>query len=465
MRTFKPQEWIGQKSPGVIAEVDVTASEKERINEVAERVKKYLRDKYSYLFARSLMSQKSRDELLLIISDYIKAHIELHVPGVELKNVIKTVQNEVCSIGPITEAFLDPTVSNIDVNSAYDIYIEQNGEEVYRPDLSFQSEEHLKRVIDKMLLNMGKPALSPNEPHMDSLFEGMRICAWLGIKDGGISLAGVGMSLRKFSSDVFTSEEMIKAGTMSREMDEFFAAVLPASSAVIGGSTNAGKSSTLARIPLYMPQETRIITIEDSPELLLRDKKAYTEYRNIVSFITKDHIKPEKRYGIDKLVKVSLRARPWKIIIGEVRDSASTKMALEAMNTGHDTYYTIHAASARDVATRILQMCSDGNEEAIAPQIASCIDLIIYQRKILRSRIITDVVELESYDGKRPVVREIFKFVQTGITEDGWVRGYHQRVGTISERLAEKMKLRQVPEADIQRWLALPESTVSGECT
>ena len=218
---------------------------------------------------------------------------------------------------------------------------------------------------------------------------------------------------------------------------------------------HSGKTTTLISLPLYL-KNTRLITIEDSPEMMRR-KKAFREYRNIVSLQTKDHENPEKRYDIAKLTKVSLRMRPWKIIIGEVRDGQAARQAHEAMNTGHNCYVTLHASSARNAATRIVQLAGDGyNDEAIAAHLADTVDLIIFQQKIKKSRIITEVVELIGYEGaKKPICNTLFKFVQTGVSEDDHLLGYHQPLGGISQALAHKLRVQMIPENSIKKWLNL----------
>ncbi|HHX97040.1 MAG TPA: Flp pilus assembly complex ATPase component TadA, partial [Clostridia bacterium] len=155
--------------------------------------------------------------------------------------------------------------------------------------------------------------------------------------------------------------------------------------------------------------------------------------------------------------KVSLRMRPWKIIIGEVRDGQAARQAHEAMNTGHNCYVTLHASSARNAATRIVQLAGDGyNDEAIAAQLADTVDLIIFQQKIKKSRIITEVVELIGYEGaKKPICNTLFKFVQTGVSEDDHLLGYHQPLGGISQALAHKLRVQMIPENRIKKWLNL----------
>lgn len=437
----------------IIHEVDLSATE--QVYKIAEQVRYYLRERHSHLFAKSLMSKESRNELLLVISDYVKENTEFHLPGIPIERLLQTLQNEIVHLGPIQEALDDYRVSNIEINGPNDIYLELDGEEVYRPDLAFRNEDHLYRVIDKMLLPMGK-SLTANEPHIDSQFEGFRICALLGKDRGGISSDGPAVSIRKFSPDILTDAYLIKTGSVSPEIIEFLQDAIPGgSNIIIGGSTNSGKTTTLVRLPLYLDKHERIITIEDSPEMMLRQKHAYKDFRNIVSLETKPHEKANRRYDIAKLTGVSLRMRPFKIIIGEVRFSEAARQAHEAMNTGHALYMTIHCSSARHAAIRIVQLAGDGyNDDVIAAQLADNVDLIIFQQKIKSQRIITEVVELVGYEGaKKPIVNPLFRWRKVGETGDKVV-GVHQRVGQISTELADKWRNNLISEARIARWQA-----------
>lgn len=454
VRTFNPLEYLEIKETEVVQEVNYSASD--LLKNLTEKVRSYLRDMHRQSFARSVIDPEVREELKTVIRDYIKQIPDLHFSTKEKESIIKTIQQEILYFGPIQKALDDPAVTNIDVNTPYDVFIERNGEEEYRPDMAFIDEVHLENIINKMLIPAGK-SLTANEPHIDSLFDNYRVCAVLGVKHGGIATESTCVSIRKFSEETISPEDLVKLGTMSKEMDEFFRDVIPCANCIIAGATNSGKTTTLISFPLYFDKNTRIITIEDSPEMMLRRKKAYRDYRNIVALQTKHHENIEKRYDIAKLTKVSLRMRPWKIIVGEVRDGQAARQAHEAMNTGHNCYVTLHASSARNAATRIVQLAGDGyNDEAIAAQLADTVDLIIFQQKIKKSRVITEVVELIGYEGaKRPLCQTIFEFVQTGISADDHVLGYHRRVNGISEELAGKMRVNMVPEERIKKWQLL----------
>lgn len=224
VRHFNPYEFINDNKVEVIPQINISATE--RLHDVANQVRAYLRDEHSHAFARSVIDPVIRGELQNIIRDYITQRQKLHIGGIDLDSVIKSVQQEILYYGPIQQALDDPAVTNIDVNTPRDVYIERNGEEEYRPDLAFKDEDHLYNIINKMLIPLGK-TLTANEPHIDSLFDNYRICAVLKADRGGIATESTCVSIRKFSEDTLSTEELIQGGTISPEIDEFFGILSP----------------------------------------------------------------------------------------------------------------------------------------------------------------------------------------------------------------------------------------------
>lgn len=424
------------------------------LSAAVRQVRDYLRENHSAGLATAVIDPKTREMMKKQILHYL-AQTGLTAPGMDQKQLYTRLQEEILYYGPIQKALDDPAVTNIDINNYKDVYLEKEGVEEYHPEMGFKDEAHLEVIINKMLMADGK-ALTANEPHIDSLFEKFRICAVLGSGRGGIATEGTCASIRKFAEETITSAQLVAGGCISEEMDEFFAQVLPWCNGIIAGATNSGKTTTLMAIPFYFPADTRIITIEDSPEMMLRRRSNYQNYHNIVALQTKDHENKEKRFDIARLTKVSLRMRPVKVMIGEVRDAQACRQAHESMNTGHITYFTIHASSAANAAVRIVQLAGDGyNDEVIAAQLADTVDLILFQQKMGRSRVITEVVELVGYEGaKKPVCRKLFQFCQTGLAADGKVSGRHRRLNGISQALADKLRQALVPQDHIDRWLS-----------
>gem|GEM_PF-701647 len=424
--------------------------------EITRQVRNYLRENHSQGLASAVIDPESREWMKREILHYL-GQSGLFIRGLSQERLFQRIQEEILYYGPIQRALDDPAVTNIDINSYQYVYLERDGEEELHPEMGFQDEAHLEVILNKMLMTDGK-VLTANEPHIDSLFEKFRICAVLGAGRGGIATEGTCASIRKFSEDTLTPSHLVKGGTISGEMDAFFSEVLPWCNGIIAGATNSGKTTTMMAIPLYFQPDTRIITIEDSPEMMLRRRSSYQDYHNIVALQTKDHENKEKRFDIARLTKVSLRMRPVKVMVGEVRDAQACRQAHESMNTGHNTYFTIHASSAANAAIRIVQLAGDGyNDEIIASQLADTVDLIIFQQKMGKSRVITEVAELIGYEGARkPVCSTLFQFVQTGLDQDGHVEGSHRRVAGISEQLAEKLNQAMVDPAHINRWRTPP---------
>ena len=430
--------------------------------EAVRQVRDYLRENHSRGLSSAVIDPATRELMKREILQYL-GQSGLALPGFDQGSLYQKLQEEILYYGPIQRALDDPAVTNIDINGYQYVYLERSGEDELHPEMAFQDEAHLEVILNKMLMADGK-VLTANEPHIDSLFEKYRICAVLGAGRGGVATEGTCASIRKFSEDTLTPAHFVDSGTISDEMDLFFSQVLPWCNAIIAGATNSGKTTTMMAIPLYFKPDTRIITIEDSPEMMLRRRSSYRDYHNIVALQTKDHENKEKRFDIARLTKVSLRMRPVKVMVGEVRDSQACRQAHESMNTGHNTYFTIHASSAANAAVRIVQLAGDGyNDEVIAAQLADTVDLILFQQKMGKSRVVTEVAELIGYEGARkPVCRSIFRFAQSGLDPGGYVRGDHRRLAGISDGLAEKLHQALVSPEVIRRWQADPDRETDG---
>lgn len=460
---FDPLEYIDSTDHGNLAEAGPGHGFQPVISrplqEIISQVRAFLKREHGRTMAAAVIDPTVRQGMEKEILHYIMEQ-GFRIPGIPQNQLLARIQQEILYFGPIQSALDDADVTNIDINHYSEVNIERLGEEEFHPEMRFQDEAHLEVVINKMLMADGK-ALTANEPHVDSLFEKFRICAVLGTARGGIATEGTCASIRKFSEETLTPEDLVRSGTMSKEMDEFFRQILPWCNCIIAGATNSGKTTTLMALPLYFDTDTRIITIEDSPEMMLRRRSCYRDYHNIVALQTKDHENKEKRFDIARLTKVSLRMRPVKILIGEVRDAQACRQAHESMNTGHSTYFTIHASSARNAAVRVIQLAGDGyNDEVIASQLADTVDLIIFQQKLCKSRVITEVAELIGFEGaRRPLCRTLFQFEQRGTDSEGFVVGIHRRTAGISGSLAEKLAQAMVPCQQILHWASPPERT------
>ena len=315
------------------------------------------------------------------------------------------VSDEILGHGPLEPYLRDNDVTEVMVNGHENIYVERAGR-IFRVDAAFTSEAHLRRTIDKIVSRIGR-RVDEASPLVDSrLPDGSRVNAVI----PPIALDGSMLTIRKFAADPFTDRDLIAFGTMNETVAEFLSAcVRGRRNIVISGGTGSGKTTTLNVLSAYVPDDERIVTIEDAAELQLRQQHVLRlESRP-------SNIEGRGQISIRDLVRNSLRMRPDRIIVGEVRDGAALDM-LQAMNTGHDgSITTVHANSPRDslsrLETMVLMAGVDLPVRAIRDQVASAIDVVIQQARMRDgSRRIVSVVEVEGMEGDIVTLQDIFTF-------------------------------------------------------
>lgn len=401
-------------------------------------------------YVQSLTHEPSRQKIRYYISDLIREQSE-YALSIPLSETVKWVQKEITELGVLQEILDDPTISSIEINGPDEVIVEQDGIDFHRPDIRFQSVAHLYEVINKMLMPIGKP-ISSTDPIVDANYRGFRICVVADTKEfQGISANAPLISIRKFPPDVYTDEQCIQYGNISQEIADFLHFIVPkGANIVIGGGTNSGKTTQLIRLPMCVEPITRIISIEDSEEMMLASKTQYLDYPNLPSLLVKEVEDEKKSYGIAKLIKACLRLKPTFMCIGEIRDEPAAQQSLIGMNTGHSIWTTIHANSAKEAATRFLQL--NGNTPAAASQISGSIDLILFQKKLSNgARVVTELSELVGYRGtEEPVLNPLFKY--------DYSLKRHIRVGKIqSEALMEKIYLKDPGQEELRRWCEVKE--------
>jgi len=337
---------------------------------------------------------------------------------VDRKKVVEELINDLTGFGPINPLLLDPEVSEVMVNGPDAIYMERNGK-IELSNVQFRDDEHVMNVIEKIVAPIGR-RIDESSPLVDArLPDGSRVNAII----PPLALNGPTITIRKFSKDPFTIDNLIGFGTVTREMATFLDACVKADlNTFVSGGTGSGKTTTLNVLSNFIPFDERIITIEDSAELQLGQE-------HVVSLESRPpNIEGKGGIPIRELVRNSLRMRPDRIVIGEVRGGEALDM-LQAMNTGHDgSLATGHSNSPRDMISRLETMVLMAGMElpirAIREQIAGALDVIIQQARLKDgTRRITHITEVQGMEGDVIVLQDIFTYKQTGVGENGKIQG------------------------------------------
>jgi pilus assembly protein CpaF len=331
----------------------------------------------------------------------------------ERERLFEQIVAEILGLGPLEPLLGDPGITEIMVNGVDDIYIERNGK-ITKTNTVFESEEHLMRIIERIVAPLGR-RIDESSPMVDArLPDGSRVNAVI----PPISLVGPTVTIRKFSEDPLTVEQLVEFGSVSAEAMELLKAAVSAKlNILISGGTGAGKTTFLNVLSGYIPGDERIVTIENAAELQLRQEHVVTlESRP-------PNIEGKGKITIQDLVINSLRMRPDRIIVGECRGPEAFDM-LQAMNTGHEgSMTTIHANNARDALGRLENMILMAGMElphsAIREQIAAALDVIIQLERLRDgSRKVVTVSEVQGMEGEVVTMSDIFKFERAGYEND-----------------------------------------------
>lgn len=327
----------------------------------------------------------------------------------EKHRLFEQISAEILGFGPLQPLLEDESLTEVMVNGAKNIYIERAGK-ISRVPVAFESDEHLMRIIDRIVAPMGR-RIDESSPYVDArLPDGSRVNAVI----PPISLVGPVLTIRKFAKTPISIEQLIEFESVSAESLQFMKACVEARlNIVISGGTGSGKTTLLNILSQFIPSDERIVTIENAAELQLRQEHVVTlESRP-------PNIEGRGEVTIRQLVINSLRMRPDRIIVGEIRDAAALDM-LQAMNTGHDgSMTTAHSNSPRDTLARIETMALMAGMElpvrAIREQIASAIDLVIHQERLRDgTRKVVSITEISGMEGDVITMTDVFLFEQTG---------------------------------------------------
>ena len=366
--------------------------------------------------------------------DAITKEFGYQLSNSDKQKIVKYVSDEIFGYGPINPLIHDPTVSEIMVNSYNQVFVERDGK-IERTDIIFRDNAHVLHTIDKIITPLGR-RVDESSPMVDArLPDGSRVNAII----PPLAIKGPTLTIRKFATDPFTSEDLISFGTMTREIARFLRACVRARiNMLVSGGTGSGKTTTLNVLSSFIPEKERIVTIEDAAELQLRQEHVVTLESRPANIEGKGQI------TIRDLVINSLRMRPDRIVVGEVRGGEALDM-LQAMNTGHDgSISTLHANNPRDALARmetmVLMAGMDLPLRAIREQVSSAVNLIVQQARFNDgSRKITNVTEVVGMEGDIITLQDIFVYRQSGFNEKGYVTGKHLATGIIPKCM-EKLK-------------------------
>ncbi|KAA6184701.1 CpaF family protein [Thiohalocapsa marina] len=360
-------------------------------------------------------------------------------PQTTRQRIIRDIQDEILGLGPLEPLLKDPTVSDILVNGPNKVYIERRGKLEQAP-VFFDSERHLMTIIDRIVSRVGR-RIDEASPMVDArLADGSRVNAII----PPLAIDGPSLSIRRFPSDRLTMQRLIDLQALTRTMAQVLSAAVRARlNILISGGTGSGKTTLLNVLSAEIPPSERVITIEDSAELQLQQP-------HVVRLETRPpNIEGRGEVTQRDLVRNSLRMRPDRIVLGEIRGAEAMDM-LQAMNTGHEgSLATIHANTPRDALSRVESMVAMTGlnlpARAVRSQIASALDILVQlERHEDGARRLVSIDEVQGVEGDMITTAQIFQFERSGIDTEGNVIGHHAATGLVP-KFYERLRQRGIP--------------------
>ncbi|HEX6705492.1 MAG TPA: CpaF family protein [Albitalea sp.] len=428
--------------PRLESVVEVTATGSHAYQQMKSRVHQLLLARMDLEALEGVAPERLREELSTMV-ERVLAEENMVVNAAERRSLVRDVQHEMLGLGPLEPLLHDPTISDILVNGAHQVYVERRGQ-LSLTDVRFTDDAHLMTIIGKIVSRVGR-RVDESSPMADArLADGSRV----NVIVPPLALDGPVMSIRRFAVVPLTMEKLIEFKTLTPAMSEVLRCLATAKvNLLISGGTGSGKTTLLNIMSGYIDAGERIVTIEDAAELQLRQP-------HVVRLETRPpNIEGKGEITQRALVRNALRMRPDRIILGETRGAEALDM-LQAMNTGHEgSMTTIHANTARDALSRLENMLAMGGmnmpSKVARAQIASAIHVVIQTNRLTDgNRKLISVSELTGLEGDTITMQDVFSFRQTGVEADGRVKGYFQASG-VRPRFMERLK---------ERGLTLPES-------
>jgi pilus assembly protein CpaF len=388
------------------------------------KLKAYLINAVSHEFSRVSATAEERESLVKEALNKSYEQTGLKLPESIRKELFHDVLDELIGFGPIQGLLEDPQITEVMVNRPDKVYIERAGK-LQETHVKFENDDHILRVIERIVSPLGR-RVDADSPMVDArLPDGSRVNAVI----PPVAIDSPTLTIRKFSKSKLTIKQLIEFDTLTPMMSDFLrACVMGRLNIIISGGTGSGKTTLLNVLSSFIPENERVVTIEDSAELRLdQDHVVRMESRP-------PDIDGRGQVTIRDMVRNSLRMRPDRIVVGECRGGEALDM-LQAMNTGHDgSLTTLHANSPRDALSRLETMVLMAGMElplkVIRQQVASAVDLIVHQSRMKNGpRKITAISEVSGMEGDTIVMTDIFKYEQTGVAEDGSVIGHFRPTG------------------------------------
>jgi pilus assembly protein CpaF len=413
------------------------AQQRDRIADVRSRVQEQLVESLGPRLYDATLSDTELEGLVHQRLRELLDDEEGQLSAQEKLLIVRQIGDSVLGLGPLEPFVRDPEVTEIMVNNWDTIYVERTGK-LFWTGTKFHDEQQLRRTIDKIVGKVGR-RVDEASPYVDArLPDGSRVNAVI----PPLSIDGPALTIRKFAADPYQADDLVEFGTMTSSVSRFLeACVRGRVNILVAGGTGAGKTTTLNVISSFIPDDERILTIEDAAELKLQQP-------HVVRLESRPpNIEGKGQVAIRDLVRNALRMRPDRIVVGEVRGAEALDM-LQAMNTGHDgSISTIHCNSPRDALSRLETITMMAGMElsarSIREQIASAIQLIVYQQRLKDgTRRFTHVTEVAGMEGEVITLQDIFLFdFSAGIDEEGKFRGRLKSTGLrpkFLDKLAER---------------------------